>query len=192
MNRSMTLEPAIALVDYDNIGMTLVGRGDTVVALPDIIHLTVEAVRRHMPNEKGVEVRLYGGWLDEDGWFSAPAARLLPELRHYRGLRQGIRVVPSLALSIRGAPDCRLAGTVRSAAARPRQKMVDGMLTLDISACAAERRQVLIVSDDDDLVPAALLSARKGGAVHWARLRTRPSCNDALLERESVVFRSLR
>ena len=183
---------AIAFIDYDNVAMELFGRGDTVPALAEIVHVAVEAVRRDLPFVRTLDLRLYGGWLDESGFFSSPAARLLPELRRFRGLRGGIRIATSLALALRGVPDCRLIGSLRVTASRRRQKMVDGMLTLDICFSASDPGVVVMISDDDDLVPAALMASRAGGTVHWLRLRDRPSCNDAMLDRELVVFHPLR
>jgi uncharacterized LabA/DUF88 family protein len=128
-----------------------------------------------------IDMRLYGGWLDESGYFSNPAQRLLPELRHFRGRRRGTRFATTLALTLRAAPDCRLIGTVRTSTTRQRQKMIDGMLTVDILHAVADLSAIVVASDDDDLVPAVLLAARSKAEVYWLRARSRASCNDPLL-----------
>jgi hypothetical protein len=186
----MLSKNVVALVDYDNVAMELVGRGDTVLALADVIKIVVDAIRREIPDVATLNLRLYGGWVDELGYFSRPAERILGELRYYRGRREGIRIATSLALSLCAAPTVRLIGTVRSGT-KQRQKMVDVMISLDAVHSAIDRGLVAIISDDDDLVPSAFLAARSGAMVSWFRHRNRASCNDTTLIAESVSFYSL-
>jgi len=185
---NMAASHVTVLTDYDNLAMSFVGRGDTASAFPNVADTVITCILSYLPRLVSVDIRLYGGWLDEYGYFSHTAQRILPELRHFRGRRGATRFATSLALTLRGVPTCRLLGSVRSKGTRHRQKMVDGMMTLDIFHAAVDCSAVAIVSDDDDLVPAALLTARSGGEVYWLRSRNRASCNDDLLTRTSVTF----
>ena len=118
-------------------------------------------------------MRLYGGWLDEQGIPSPSARWLLPVLPSLRGRRQGLIVRPTLAMTMLQFPDIALRGTVRLQVKRRRQKMVDGMLGCDaVFAVGLAESKVGIVSDDDDLLPAALSAhaANPAGAA-WIRNR---------------------
>jgi hypothetical protein len=83
-------------------------------------------------------------------------------------------------------PQHRLRGTYRSV--DQRQKLVDGMLTLDALHYAhLPDTSMMVVTDDDDFVPAALVACSYQQPVCWARCRPDGNApNDELLRNVGV------
>ena len=164
----------LALVDYDNMcGPNIDSQADAEFRTTELLDRLAVTFRSVYPGSREIDVRLYGGWVDEDGLPSPTANRLLPILPALRGRRYGMIVRPSLATALVGFPDMILKGTVRLRAKPRRQKMVDGMMGCDaMRAAAAIPAKVALVTDDDDLVPAALsANAVARRAVAWIRPR---------------------
>ena len=115
------------------------------------------------PAADELDLRLYGGWINEQGWPSRHASWLHELLPALRGRRNGLIVRPALATSMIQFPEFHPRGTVRrrlrprtrNGAARYEQKMVDGMLACDALYAAAQAQTCVgIVTDDDDRYPA--------------------------------------
>jgi hypothetical protein len=185
----------VALVDFDNV------RGDEFrratlasemeVCLDFIVERTAAVVRTCVPTATLCEVRLYGGWVDENGLFSTEGANTLAALGSVRGLRHGLRVIPVVVTSPACRPTAMLVGTVRLLTRPRRQKMVDGLMTVDAMEMGApDFGAVFIISDDDDLVPCALAKcARSNGPVFLVRHRAvGHGLNDELLRETGVNF----
>ena len=165
----------LALVDYDNVRRRENdSKADVELDTVDLVDTVASAFREAFPGLKELDVRFYGGWIDEFGFPSPAAFQLLPVLTVIRGRRSGLIVRPSLAVTMVQFPDMVLRGTVRLGARPKRQKMVDGMLGCDaIAVAAAGLAQVGLVTDDDDLIPAALSAyAVSTKPIAWIRRRS--------------------
>ena len=171
----------LALVDYDNLCPDAKSEPEVEIHTADLLDLLARASQAVFPGLRELDVRLYGGWVDEHGVHSASARWLLPLLPALRGRRQGLIVRPTLAMTMLQFPGVELRGTVRGQGRRRRQKMVDGMLGCDaVSAITLGQSPVGIVSDDDDLLPAALSAhaADRAGAVLMRRRAPGQGLND--------------
>ena len=150
----------------------------------DLVDAITRVFRGAFPDLRELDVRLYGGWMDERGVPSPAAFLLLQVVPALRGRRHGVIVRPSLATAMVRFPDFRLRGTVRLRTKPKRQKMVDGMLGCDAIFVAADRlTRIGVVTDDDDLVPALLAAhAANGSWTTWVRFRrSREGLNDRRL-----------
>ena len=194
----------LALVDWYNFRR----RDQNSKADLELVTLTiVEQVSRAFatlfPDARELDLRLYGGWITEQGWPSRHASWLHELLPVLRGRRNGLIVRPALATSMIQFPMFHPRGTVRRRMRPPTgsgtdrryvQKMVDGMLACDALYAAAQARTCVgIVTDDDDLLPGAL-SAHAGhpDAVVWMRTRAVGSAmNDAALVSEGLTVHQL-
>lgn len=175
----------LALVDYDNMcGARDKGRrgrtgerwtpADFERRTTDLVDAITRVFSAACPELRELDVRLYGGWIDEHGIPSPAAFRLLQVVSALRGRRGGLIVRPSLAFAMCELPGVILRGTVRMRSKNKRQKMVDGMLGCDAAFMAASGEvRVGIVTDDDALVPAAL-SAQAAGPQGLVWMRPRP------------------
>ena len=185
----------LALVDYDNLcEWNIHSQAETEYHMPQLVDDLATTFGKVFPDTREIDIRLYGGWIDEGGVMSPTANLLLPILPTLRGRRRGVIVRPSLATALIGFPDMVLNGTVRLRARRRRQKMVDGMLGCDaMYVAAAAPARVALVTDDDDLVPAALsATAVASPAIVW--MRPRPfgrGPNDRPLARRGVQFQDI-
>ena len=151
---------AIALVDYDNVRPT---QRETS---PDFLEINLTkltegvcgAVRSMMGDEVDeLQVRLYGGWTLLNGRFTERGDWLVRRVSAARGLRDGIRVLPEIALAIEQRRGCRLRGLFRNRSGLNEQKMVDSMICVDLLHFAKSfEGPIFLVSDDDDMVPALL------------------------------------
>lgn len=188
----------LALVDWYNFRR----RDQNSKADLELVTLTiVEQVSRAFavlfPNARELDLRLYGGWITEQGWPSRHASWLHELLPVLRGRRNGLIVRPTLATSMIQFPKFHPRGTVRRRTGRAdyEQKIVDGMLAFDaLYAAAHVGNRVGIVTNDDDLLPGAL-SAHAGHpqAVVWMRTREVGSAmNDAALLSEGLTIHQLR
>jgi hypothetical protein len=186
---------AVALIDFDNtfpLGKTRIADVEhkLSILLPEVSRLAKETYG-HIDE---LEVRLYGGWLIEEGAYSDRAQRILGVLSRYRGRRNGTRVLPTLIMAPAAAPEVNLIGSYRASADPPHQKMVDCMVAIDaIEYARAEDAAIIIVSDDDDLVPAVLVvAAVSNNNVLLVRKRVQGrGLNDETLAASKVVFATL-
>ena len=167
-------ERGLALVDYDNMRLDSPRRDDHELFVRQLVDRLPCAFRVAFPDVRELDIRLYGGWVDELGHFGPYALRLLPILPRFRGRRDGVIVRPSLATALARFPDFVLRGTVRGAAGRTRQKMVDGMMGFDaVFALGDNAASVGVITDDDDVIPAALAAnAIDRSMFAWLRRRT--------------------
>ena len=184
----------LALVDYDNLCPDNRSEPEVELRTAELLDSLARASQAAFPGLRELDVRLYGGWLDELGIPSLSARWLLPLLPVLRGRRRGMIVRPTLATTMLQFPGVELRGTVRLQARRRRQKMVDAMLGCDaVFAAALGQSRVGIVSDDDDLLPAAL-SAHAAGPAGTAWMRRRAAgagINDRALSERGVRIQRL-
>ena len=163
----------LALIDYDNVcGHRNRSKSDFEPHTEGLVDAVAQTFRSVFPSVRELDLRLYGGWLDERGDFSPAALSLFEVLPVLRRRRHGLIVRPSLATTLVQLPDLVLQSTVRLQARRRRQKMVDGMLGCDAMSIVAEGlTRVGVITDDDDLLPATLSAhAASAGLVVWMPL----------------------
>lgn len=181
----------LALVDYDNLSPPpRPGRDTPRPGVRRVVDAVVVSFRRAFREVRELDIRLYGGWIDEAGSRSRTAVGLDAELPRLRRIVRGVDVRPVIATTIFRDPELVLRGTVRLRARRARQKMVDGMLGCDaLFAASLGIERVGVFTDDEDLVP-ALLAARIGSSAPgpaWMRRRaTGTAPNDGLLAERGV------
>jgi hypothetical protein len=180
-------------VDYDNVKLIPKELSDAeaeqnVLAIVD----AAASITKSLHNQAGeLAIRLYGGWTDIAGMPTERALRLYRVLDRLAKRMQGFRIGLELVVSpILG--DEHLVGLWRDGG----QKMVDTLMTADVTWCALSIDcPLILMSDDDDMTPAAATAARivRG---NWSR---RPLClsrmrscgegmNDRLLENAGVYF----
>ena len=184
----------LALVDYDNLCPDNRSEHEVEIRTAELLDLLARAAQDVFSGLRELDVRLYGGWIDEYGVHSESARWLLPLLPSLRGRRQGLIVRPTLAMTMLQFPDVELRGTVRLQGRRRRQKMVDGMLGCDAAFAAARGQSpVGIVSDDDDLLPATLSAhaADPAGAALMRRRAPGQGLNDRALREFGVRIQCL-
>ena len=171
LNRIMQ---GLALVDYDNMGgHKNKSKADVELHTAGFVDALACAFRATFPDVKELDIRFYGGWIDELGFLSPAALRLLQVLPLLRGRHHGLIVRPSLARTMIQFPEVVLQGTVRLRSRPRRQKMVDGMLGCDAMFVATkEPTQIGLITDDEDIIPAALCAhAANANPVVWMRSR---------------------
>ena len=177
----------LALVDFHNFMQREDSASAVVSAAEDAVE-SVAAAFADSGNVAEVDIRLYGGWLDEAGHTSPNAATLLSALPQLRGRRKGMVVRPELATAMMVDPALRLHGTVRLRTRRRREKMVDQMIGCDamfLAGSIGDRTEVVVFSSDDDLIPPMLMAHKTNpGRTRWVRRRsTLPRPNDQQLKR---------
>ena len=162
----------LALVDFHNFMTDRGGESRVQAAAEDAVE-TVTETFANSGRVVALDIRLYGGWLDEGGHPSPNARALLETLPHLRGRRRGMVVRPELAMAMMVEPAMRLHGTVRLRGARRREKMVDQMIGCDavfLAGAGGGHADIAVFSGDDDLVPPLLLAHKiKPGWVQWVR-----------------------
>lgn len=184
---------SFAFADYDNVRPIEreLEDADTEANVLAISERIVEICRSTFPGVGEVAIRLYGGWTDKNGSATERAHRLyrvIPGVpRRIRGLRVSIEVPVSPIV----LPH-RLKGLQKDGG----QKMVDTLISVDMTYCALQLEcPLILLSDDEDMVPAALLS---GHLLSGHRSR-RPVClsrdracglgaNDLLLSGAGIQF----
>ena len=188
----------LALVDWYNFRRRdQNSKTDLELVTLTVVDLVSRAFATLFPDARELDLRLYGGWINEQGWPSRHASWLHELLPLLRGRRNGLIVRPALATSMIQFPKFHPRGTVRrrtgSGGGRYEQKMVDGMLACDaLYAAAHARTRVGIVTNDDDLLPSALSShAGHPQAVVWMRTRG-VGLNDAALLSEGLIIHQMR
>ena len=185
----------LALVDYDNLCPGNRSELEVEIRTATLFESLARASLAAFPGLGELDVRLYGGWLDEQGVPSPSARWLLTLLPALRGRRQGLIVRPTLAMTMLQFPDVQLRGTVRLQAKPRRQKMVDTMLGCDaVFAVGLGQSRVGIVSDDDDLLPAALSAhATNPAGAAWIRQREAgKGLNDRALSDRGIRIHGLK
>jgi hypothetical protein len=184
----------IVLVDYDNCRVIPreFGYQDVEYNLTSIVRAVTNICRQVIPSATELRLRFYGGWIAQDGLYTARAELLLGCLDAVRGLVDGMRLIPELAIGLARYCTENLVGLVRTDRNPPQQKMVDTLIAVD-ALHVSQEFTIAIVSDDDDLVPAAIgVSASGKGPVHLIRRRAEGrGRNDSLCRRVGVVFSTL-
>ena len=179
------------MVDFRNLQEDLAQGATPTLAIEEVLNAVVGRFRRWRPVRE-IDVRLYGGWLDERGNPSENANTFMRLLPFLRGRWQGTLVRPSLAVALLRFPYLRLRGTVRGQSRRRRQKMVDQMIGCDAMYLALSRLEdvpVAVFTADDDLLPPLLMaSAYSGSDVQWMRGQGRPRPNDPQLSNLHIAI----
>jgi hypothetical protein len=158
-----------ALVDYDNVRSANERTAyDARLNLEDLVSTIVGTVLSLQPKATDLELRLYGGWIDENSRYSALAQWLLACLPDTPRRRGRLRVRTLLAVAPLCAPEVTLVGLVRLGPNGRRQKMVDSLLLIDLVHLMRERSiRLMVVSDDDDFVPGAVAATRWSKQQFW-------------------------
>lgn len=186
----------LALVDYANLcGPRVRPPPDRDTRTERLVEAIVGGFHRLFSEVDNLEVRLYGGWTDEEGLPSPAAEEAASVLAALPGDIAGVRVRFRMATAMLPFPEAVLYGTVRLGARPPRQKMVDGMLGGDaVFAARSGFARVCVVTDDEDLVPAMLTArALSSNGPFWLRRRVPGSgLNDAVLWERGVRIERLR
>jgi hypothetical protein len=187
---------AVVLIDYDNVKLSTERNvGDVGANLADVLPVVVKEAIEALSNPEELLVRVYGGWIDENGRHSRRAEWLLTELSWYRGRSGPTIVKPSLVTSLACRTMDTLVGTVRQTPSGARQKMVDNLLAIDAMYFARDcGHAIMVFSDDEDLVPAALASSSLVSSLrfHWLRRRSADSAmNDLLLRRAGITLKAI-
>ena len=112
----------LAFVDYDNLCPGNRFETEVEIRTAELLDSLALASQAAFPDLRELDVRLYGGWLDERGVPGPSALWLLPLLPVLRGRWRGLIVRPALATTMLQFPDVELRGTVRLQAKRRRQK----------------------------------------------------------------------
>lgn len=173
------------LVDYDNATERPERvLSDTMVNLTVLVNRLTRKVSSIVPDSEELLVRLYGGWITLGNQLTHRANWLLAALPNFRKKFGPLRVRITIAREIVARSDLTLIGTYQNS----EQKMVDGMLSVDLLELSPQRdTSLVLVSDDDDFVPAVVASAERRTAanpVHILR-RRKPvgsAGNDLLLK----------
>ena len=182
----MNPAPTVALVDFASLVPGPKSEGAYLDAIELLWELILEVVQPRRADEMVHEVqcRLYGGWFARDGSPTEQYAWILRNTRHLRGLRTGVRVVPTIIEALLCRPGVRLWGTYKN----KRQKMVDHMLALDALSVArdGENPCILIISDDEDYTPVVLtIETETAAQVCWLR-QHEPGSNDQHFDQSRV------
>ena len=187
----------LALIDLDNFrDRNKKSKADLEFDTETLVNDVARAFATVFPAARELDVRLYGGWIDETGSPSRDASWLYGLLPNLRGRRHGLIIRPTLAKTMLQFPKFLLRGTVRVQTRRQRQKMIDGMIGCDALYIAAtnDRMYISIVTDDDDLLPATLSAHRANtDMLTWMRSRAVGSApNDAGLLNEELKIHQFR
>jgi len=182
------MKSAIALVDYDNIApIKELNEVDQTLNIDSIVSGTVRYMRQHFPDTTELHMRIYGGWVNEEGAYSQRASWMLAQLHKFRKRLQTIVVKPEMVVALADIPHFEVRGTLRGRPAR--QKMVDTLMTTDLVTLAQAGRfsSIFLVSSDDDMIPGIIKSRQVAPAIMLCVLRARinatQGCNDAVLQR---------
>jgi hypothetical protein len=176
---------ALVLADLSSLAPKV----DTPYDVVDGLALIRELVERTLIPPRGVreivdvELRIYGGFFAVDGSATQHLSFLRRAIPLVEGLRNGVRLRPTAAVSLACRPGARIVGTYRGG----RQRMVDQMLAQDARFSCSRYDLLGIIADDEDYFPAILaLSTETPVPIRW--LRQRPTGrNDAHLEGTKVT-----
>ncbi|MBV6409796.1 MAG: hypothetical protein LC123_00335 [Burkholderiales bacterium] len=181
----------IVLVDYDNIRKDRPERSlaDAEANLLEITEILSAECVKVAPTIQEVELRLYGGWITQQGQYSHRAQMLLSILASARKKFHGVMIRPELVFRLANTPHARFVGTLREDRNPPQQKMVDTLMAIDVLTLA-ESFTVFLATDDDDLVPAIAAAAIRSTQAAYL-IRRRPDgigLNDEVCRRMKVQF----
>ena len=143
----------VILVDYDNVRPSgYEGSADVVEQhLRIVVEALATCIAPHVDREfKEIELRLYGGWLNETGHYTQRGDWMLKRLHVVRGLFGGVRVMPVLVLSIAECSTHVLRGLCRLRSGVQEQKMVDSMICVDLLHFSTSRSGSIVTVSDDD------------------------------------------
>lgn len=142
------------LIDYDNARFVKDrGPADVASNISLLLKGISESLIQLYPQCEGLRCRLYGGWIAVDGQTTHQAGWVLSEISKHRGRIGRVRVSISVATSIISRSDIILLGTYRDRV----QKMVDGMISVDLlDLSRLDDGGLVIVSDDDDFIPSII------------------------------------
>ena len=178
----------LALIDFDNFRERgKKSKVDLEIDAQTVVDSVARTFAATFPDAHELDVRLYGGWTDQNGLPSRDAYWLHELLPDLRGRQHGLIVRPALATTMIRFPEFLLRGTVRGR--NQRQKMIDGMMGCDALYVAAQGQiRIGLVTDDDDLLPAALSAHdTNAGMLVWIRTRSIGSAvNDSFLESKGL------
>lgn len=175
-----------ALVDYDNIKPVRKEKSkeDVEYNLECIAALVGQIRRDSYPGCGETIVRLYGGWVDKRGSFTAAGNWVFATIGNIRGRRQGARITPEVVLNVIYQDLPRLIGTFRDGG----QKIVDTLIVADAIVLSTETEcPILFLSDDEDVLPGAIIAAcrRRKTSISRGKL-VDTGLNDVLLKSLSI------
>ena len=179
----MKVMQGLALVDFHNYMSPKTSRTGLQSTAEELVKTVVATFSDWQPQIREIDLRLYGGWIDEAGDTSPDASVLLPFIPYLNGRYNGIVVRLSLATTMLVQPEFTLSGTVRLQVRRHRQKMVDQMIGCDAIFMTGDSVLVAVFSDDDDMIPPLVMAhSIKPGSTLWVRRTTTKRPNDKLLK----------
>jgi len=183
--------PIIAFLDYDNVKPAKDNTKTDVVYNLELLIEKISTFASHkLVRKEELVIRIYGGWINENGQFSQSAEWILSVLSSLRSRKNNLMIKPSLITSAVCMPAEHLKGLVRVNTRPMRQKMVDSLLTVDALHIAQYvDNTIFIVSDDDDFVPCAIALSQgiKSNNVHLLRVREAGcALNDKILRKAGV------
>lgn len=186
------MQNVITLVDYDNVAqLEEKSRSDQFLNLDFIAELCSKACADIVDGSR-VTVRLYGGWVQEDGTYTERSNWLFSQLHLFRQRVLGKYLLPQLALGLLDLPHLELRGSLRGQ--KRRQKMVDTLLCTDLVTLSRNEQydQVYVFSSDDDMVPGivqyASITAQRPLTVMCAKSKMAWGCNTSILRSVGVRF----
>ncbi len=159
----MSPHTTFALIDYDNAIVAKNERNiqDVRANLAILLNEVGLFVSSQVPSTRELIVRIYGGWITKNHEYTPRATWLISEIPNFRRRFGPFRVKPTLTDTILALPEINLCGTYRRNSNKEQQKMVDGMITVDMLFITEQyQAKIVLVSDDDDFVPALLYCAR--------------------------------
>lgn len=172
---------AVAIIDYDNVvdDRREKNRDDAEANVRWVVGLVGIYCRSVLTNLEEVDIRLYGGWLDEKTQWTPRAQYLLSVLSLVRGRRDHALVRLMLCSSVAASSMGPLRGLCRkrfdekAQTMKFEQKMVDTMMAVDIVyLCEGDVDLLVVASDDDDLVPGVITASRRSHTpIHLLRRR---------------------
>jgi hypothetical protein len=168
-------DTAIALIDFDNVKPhRRSGAADAAANMEAVVSAVAQFTKPRFPDVSELHVRLYGGWVDEDGDDTPDARYIAACLPRFRTTRSRLRIRPHLCVAAAVAPDLRLLGTHLASEKSPHQKMVDVLLATDAVYLSRTHRDapLVVASDDQDFVPALInvvAGRRPNARLLWLR-----------------------
>lgn len=185
---------AYVLLDYDNVGPAHRRErtpGDALLNLAAFSDALVPFLNGSRFRPKEASVRIYGGWIDQDGSLTSRAVWLLEAITRFRKRTQGMRILPTLSCSLACASEDEIVHTLQRKGGHSIQKMVDGMVVVDAMYFALQSFDpIYVISNDTDVIPGMIFSSflREGkpGIVLVRSNRGFSAVHDTLLNRYGV------
>ena len=186
------MQNVITLVDYDNVAqLEEKSKSDQFLNLDFIAELCSTACAGMVDGSR-ITVRLYGGWVQEDGVYTERSNWLFSQLHLFRQRVLGKYLLPQLALGLLDLPHLELRGSLRGK--NKRQKMVDTLLCTDLVTLSKTEQydHVFVFSGDDDMVPGIVkyssTAPHKPLTLICAKSKLMWGCNASLLRSLGVGF----